>query len=251
MIGFGLVAIPIQLYKAMDDDKITMHLLHVVCGSRIQYRKHCPVCDVDVQPDDVVRGVELPDGRYVILQPDEDSQTSADRTINLVSFHQLGEIDPVLYRQAYWVKPLPGGEKAYRLLTDTLQETRTVGLATMTLRQKFSLSVIRPVPPHVLMLHSLYFPESLREEGRTFGQTTAVISEKERDMAKMLVTQMQEPFVEENYPNLARRELLERIEALAPNAQPAPDARVTKEVLSLMEQLRSSVEQRTQREHQA
>lgn len=237
-----MVSIAVQLFKAMEDEKVELHLLHKVCGSRIQYRKHCPVCHMEVDASEVVRGAELPDGRYVVVES-EAAGPAPDHTIAIVSFHDLPEIDPVLYRQAYWVKPLAGAEKAYRLLAETLQDTHLVALATMALRQKFSLAVVRSMEPHVLMLHSLYFPESLREDGRDFGQGQAAISDKERDMAKMLVMQMQEPFVAANYPNEARRELLERIQAGSPQGVHAPDEAVTKEVLSLMEQLRASVEQ--------
>lgn len=63
----------------------------------------------------------------------------------------------------------------------------------------------------------------------------------------MLVKQMQEPFVPERYPNEAKRELLERIQALMPSAITPEETHTTREVMSLMEQLRASVSQTAQR----
>ncbi|WP_028962982.1 Ku protein [Sulfobacillus thermosulfidooxidans] len=247
VIGFGLVSIPIQVYKAMDDEKVEIHWLHKVCGSRIQYRKYCPICHVEVEPGEIVRGAPVPDGRYVVLEDQDIIQSSKDHNVTIMSFHLLDAIDPVYFRQAYWLKPLPGGHKAYRLLAETMQDTHLVALAELTLRSKPSLAVVRTFHSSTLMMHTLYFPESLREEGKNFGDVSVQISDKERDMAIMLVKQMQEPFVPERYPNEAKRELLERIQALMPSAITPEETHTTREVMSLMEQLRASVSQTAQR----
>ena len=245
VIGFGLVSIPIQVYKAMDDEKVEVHWLHKVCGSRIQYRKYCPVCQIEMKPGELVRGAPVPDGRYVVLE-DEEPPVKADHSVTIVSFHLLDAIDPVYFRSAYWLKPMAGGHKAYRLLADTMEHTRLVALAELTLRNKPSLAVVRTFQASTLMMHTLYFPESLRGEGKTFGDIAVQISDKERDMAAMLVEQMQEPFVPERYPNEARRQLLDRIQALMPQALAPPDDHATNEVISLMEQLRASISDHVQ-----
>jgi len=55
-ISFGLVAIPIRLYPAVVSERVSFHLLHAKCGSRIKYQTYCPVCDQVVDRDDLVKG---------------------------------------------------------------------------------------------------------------------------------------------------------------------------------------------------
>jgi len=63
LLSFGLVSIPVQLHTATKDQRIAFHLLHAKCGSRVQNRYYCPVCNVTVERDDRVRGYEFAQGR--------------------------------------------------------------------------------------------------------------------------------------------------------------------------------------------
>src|SRR5262247_2857023 len=67
LLSFGLVSIPVQLFTATKDQHISFHLLHDKCGSRIQNRYHCPVCNVVVERDERVRGYEFAKDQYVQL----------------------------------------------------------------------------------------------------------------------------------------------------------------------------------------
>ena len=85
-LGFGLVAIPIQLYKALSDETVEVHLVHKICSTRIQYQKRCPQCDQVVEPDDIARAAPLPDGRMVILPAKSSEEpTGSDRSVTIFS----------------------------------------------------------------------------------------------------------------------------------------------------------------------
>ncbi len=45
-LGWGMVAIPVKLYGATDDKKISMHQLHTECHSRIKMPRYCSQCDL-------------------------------------------------------------------------------------------------------------------------------------------------------------------------------------------------------------
>lgn len=244
IIGFGLVSIPIQVFKAMESERVTTHWIHEACHARIQYQKYCPTCERPVPPDEVVTGAPLPDGRFVVLPP-PDKPESGDHTITIVNFPHIEDIDPVYYETAYWLKPGPGGQKAYALLIRVMQETGRVALAEMKLRSRASLAVVRAFNDSTLMLHRMYYPESLRQEGAHLGPTPKDgLAEKELLMARTLVEHMAEPFRAEDYPNAPRLERLKQIEALTPIAPPT--AAPTREVMDLMEQLKASVKAREQ-----
>ncbi len=239
VIGFGLVSIPIQVYKAMESERVTTHWIHQACKSRIQYQKYCPVCETRVSSQDIVTGAPLGDGRYVVLHQEE-PPTTGDHTITILNFPALKDIDPVFWETSYWLRPGPGGQKAYALLNQALREMERVALADMRLRTRRSLAVVRSYNPDTLMLHRMYYPESLRQEGVWMGRGSPKPQDRELEMAKSLINQMAEPFDPSEYPNLSRRERLEEIEALTPTAE-MPKAQANREVLDLMEKLKQSV----------
>lgn len=241
IIGFGLVSIPIQMFKAMESERVTTHWIHEPCRTRIQYQKFCPTCGRPVATEEVVTGAPLPDGRFVVLPP-EDNTGPSDHTITIVNFPKLSEIDPVFWETSYWLKPGAGGQKAYRLLTRAMRDMERVALAEMTLRKRPSLAVVRAYNETTLMLHRMYYPESLRREGAAFGPTGGTeVPNKELAMAHTLIEHMAEPFRPEEYPNRARQERLQQIEALMPTATVSKTA-PEHEVLDLMEKLKASVE---------
>lgn len=242
IIGFGLVSIPIQLYKAMDEERVEVHWVHKACGNRIRYQKFCPVCESVVEASDLARGAPLADGRHVILPEEKAPLGEPDHSIRILSFHELGEIDPVFYQQAYWLKAGTGGQKAYALLAEVMEETGRVAVCEMNLRSRESLAVLRTYGEKSLMLHKMFYPEHLRHEGAHFGDLSVTVSDKEKSLARTLVEHMAESFVPEEFPNRERARLVEQIQALMPHAMaPEMPGRASQEVMDLMEQLKASV----------
>ncbi len=245
IIGFGLVSIPIQVFKAMETERVTTHWIHEACHTRIQYQKYCPACERALEGGEVVTGAPLPDGRFVVLPPPE-KRPAGDHTITILNFPELQDIDPVFYETAYWLKPGPGGQKAYALLAQVMRDMGRVALAEMRLRSRPSLAVVRAFNDHTLMMHRMYYPESLRQEGSGFGPVDLAATDKELEMAKTLVQHMAEPFDPSRYPNEHRLEKLRQIEALMPTAEAPRTAQPGQEVLDLMEKLRASVQAQAQ-----
>lgn len=240
VMGFGLVSIPIEVYKAMESERVETHWIHTACHARIRYQKYCPGCERTVTADEVVTGAPLADGRYVVLPPPK-FQAAEPHIVTILNFPRLSDIDPVFWDAAYWLKPGPGGAKAYGLLTRTMNILGRVALAELVLRSRPSLAVVRPFNDHTLMLHRMYYPESLRQEGARFGEDPPAVSDQERQLAKTLVQQLAEPFDPARYPNRQRLERLKDIERLAPSAV-VPHATPQREVWDLMERLKASVQ---------
>lgn len=240
VVGFGLVSIPIQVFKAMDSERVTTHWIHESCRTRIQYQKYCPTCERTIAPEELATGAPLPDGRFVVL-PREEKSATADRTITILNFPELAEIDPVFWETSYWLKPETGGQKAYGLLTRAMREMGRVALAEMVLRSKPSLAVIRPYNDTTLMLHRMFYPEALRQEGAISGVPAPTASDKELAIARTLVDHMAEPFDPAAYPNEYRLRRVKQIEELMPTAA-MPLASPGQEVLDLMQKLQASVE---------
>ena len=103
LLSFGLVSIPVQLYTATKDQRIAFNLLHAKCGSRIQNRYYCPVCNVTVEREDRVRGYEFAKNEYVQFTDAEleSLETESSNNIELKEFIPLAKIDPVYFDGAF------------------------------------------------------------------------------------------------------------------------------------------------------
>ena len=163
LLSFGLVSIPVQLHTATKDQRIAFHLLHDRCGSRVQNRYYCPVCNEVVERDDRVRGYEFAKDQYVQLTDAEleSLETESSNNIELKEFIPLSKIDPVYFENAYYVGAGEGGEKPNRLLADALAKSNRAAIAQLVTRGKEQLVLIRPYE-NGLIMHSLYYVNEVR-----------------------------------------------------------------------------------------
>ncbi len=117
-ISFGLVNIPVKMHAATESKEFQFNYLHKDCHKRIRYTKRCPTCDVEVNQEDLVKGYQYERDRYVILT-DEDLESvehPMNRSIDIVDFVDLREIDPIFYQKSYYLSPEETAQKAYRRL---------------------------------------------------------------------------------------------------------------------------------------
>ena len=162
-ISFGLVHIPVDLYTATQDVGIRFNQLHNKCKSRIRYKKVCPVCNIsDLKPEDIVKGYEYEKDKYVIMESEdfENIKTEKDKTITILHFADLKEIDPIFYEKTYYVAP-NGSDKAYVLLKTALESEQKVAIGRTVLGTKETMVTIRPAKEG-LVIETMYFLEEIK-----------------------------------------------------------------------------------------
>ncbi len=117
-ISFGLVNIPVKLFSAVSHKDVRFHQLHDADGARIKEKRVCSVDGKEVPYEHIVKGYEVSPGRYVAISPEELEalDPKATRTIDIESFVDVAEIDPIHYDQTYYLVPDKGAAKAYGLL---------------------------------------------------------------------------------------------------------------------------------------
>jgi DNA end-binding protein Ku len=202
-----------------------------------------------VDPDDVVRAFELEKGRFVPVDPEDLDRLDVELThsVDICDFVSLDEIDPIYFRQAYYLVPQEGGEKPYRLLVRALDETGRVGIAKVVIRNKQHLACLR-VRGGVLVLETMYYVDEVRQPGEVLDGASGAggLRKAEVEMAKSLVESLSAEFEPERYDDTYRSELLELIRSKAEGA-PLPEPQEEEApVVDLMQALRESVE-RTRR----
>jgi DNA end-binding protein Ku len=215
-LGFGLVNIPVGLYSATTDGTVHFNQIHQGTSNRIRYRKVDELTGEEVPASDIVNGFDLGDGQYVIVSKEELKGVAAGHSemIEITDFVDLERIDPVYFRQSYYLAPRgKGADRAYALLRQTMRETAKVGIATLVLRDKEHLVAVRP-SDDVLILETLYFADEIRnptEELDTLPEA-ATFEGRELDVAKLLVESLSTDWAPERYQNTYRRRIEKLIE---------------------------------------
>lgn len=243
-ISFGLVNIPVGLYTATEKKEIKFNYLHEKCKTPIKYEKRCPTCNVEVPPEEIVWGYEFQKGQYVILKEEDFERLpdSSTKTIDIVDFVNLEELDPVYFEKSYFLESSRGGEKAYALLKRAMLETGKIAVAKVTIRSKESLAVLR-VAQNILMMVTIFYPDEVRSPAGLNGvKNEPPLHENEIKMANSLIANLSSHFEPAKYTNRYRENLMKMIEAKISGGEVAQaEERETGKIIDLMEALRASI----------
>ncbi len=137
-ISFSLVAIPVQVVKAVEPGRVSFRTLHRKDFSPLARRMFCPKEQVPVPPEEIIRGYEIGPDRYIAVTDEELEAVAPERsrTIEIAEFVALPEIDPIYFDLPYYLVPARGGEKSYRLLVEILARSHKAGLAKFVLHER-------------------------------------------------------------------------------------------------------------------
>jgi DNA end-binding protein Ku len=243
-ISFGLVTVPVRLVSATRSQDVRFNQLEAETGSRIRYRRVSEQTGEEVPNDQIVKGYELENGHYVVLEPDELAalKPTASRQIEIEDFVDLSEIDPIYFEQPYYLIPDKDAAKAYRLLTQVMEDEGKVAVGRFVLRSKEALVAIRPVDG-MLCLETMRYADEVLAVDREQIDSEAEPSERELDMARQLVSTLAGVFDPEKYRDEYREEVLALIERKAAGEEivaPAAPEEPAK-VLDLMAALEASL----------
>ncbi|HET6548872.1 MAG TPA: Ku protein [Solirubrobacter sp.] len=161
-LSFGLVNVPVQLVSAVRDLDLHFRQLHGKDHVPVETRRVCSKEDKEVAYDEIGREYE-----DVILTDEELSAADPrkTRTIDIESFVEQAEIDPIYYDHPYFLVPAgetDGTVRAYRLLAEVMAKTDRVALGRFVLRTKEYLVAIR-ARDRALALSTLRFHDEVRE----------------------------------------------------------------------------------------
>jgi DNA end-binding protein Ku len=245
-ISFGLVSIPVKLYVATSSQAPSFHLLHAKCGNRIRQQRVCPVDDEVVERDQLVKGYEFAKDQYVRVTDDELKalEGEASEAIEISEFVPLSKVDPIYFERSYYLGPDKGGEKAYRLLTDTMTQVGKVALAKFVMRGKENLVIVRAAQKG-LMMHTMYFANEVRSFDEIPKGESAKITGAETSLAIRLIDELSnDEFEPEKYHDEYSERVLKLVDEKAEGkeitlAQPVAQRG---QVIDLMAALKESLE---------
>jgi DNA end-binding protein Ku len=253
-ISFGLVNVPVELHSAKKRAaELDMTMLDKRDLAPVGYKRVNKSTGKEVAWGDVVKGYEYKDDKYVVLS-DEDfrrANPEASRTVDILAFVELADIEPQYFETPYYLKPEKRGEKAYALLRETLQKAGKAGVASVVIRTKQYLAAL-VAQDDLLVLNTLRYAAELKAPSE-LEIPKAKVTPKELDMALRLVEDMADDWQPAKFKDTYREDLLKRIKEKVKAGQteeltePDPDARKPAkgaEVIDLMALLKKSVEKK-------
>ncbi len=242
VISFGMVAIPVSLHTAVQDNDIHFNQLHKEDNERIRYKKTCGHCGKEVTNEDIVKGYQYDKDHYVIVT-DEDLEkikTEKEKTVQILHFAQLNQISPIYYDRTYQAAPEAGGEKAFELLRRALLDEQKIAIGKTVMGSKDTLMAIIPREEGML-ISMMFYEDDIKDLPKNIARPE--VTDQEMTLAKTLINSMDTPFNPSEYKDEYQGRLKELIESkIAGKEVTAPKEEAPGHVISLMDALKASVE---------
>ncbi|HPY37446.1 MAG TPA: Ku protein [Clostridia bacterium] len=242
VLTFGMVAIPIALYTATQDNDIRFNQLHKEDNSRIRYKKTCAHCGKEIGSGDIVKGYEYDKDKYVVITEEEIEKikTEKEKSIQILHFAKLNQISPVYYDRTYQAVPEAGGEKAFELLRASLMAEQKIAIGKTVFGTKDTLMAIIPREDGIL-ISTMFFEDEIRELQKQYSKPA--VSEQELNMAKVLINSMDTPFNPKKYQDEYQIKLRALIETkIAGREVVFAEPESTGKIIDLMDALKASIE---------
>jgi DNA end-binding protein Ku len=243
-LTFGLISIPIRLFSAARSERISLNQLHKVCNSRIKMPLFCPTCDRKVERSEIVKGYEYEKDQYVLFTDEELDKIEPDsgRTMEILEFVKVEEIDPLYYDASYYVTPEDEGKKAYQLLLEAMEQTSYCAIAKLSMHQREHIVIIRP-RAEGMTLHTMFYQSEIREVSEFGRKNNAEPKEAEKKLATQLIESLAATFDPKKYHDEYQTSMLAMIEAKKQGQEVAEVAHPKMApVIDLMDALKKSLE---------
>lgn len=255
-IAFGLVNVPVKVYSATEDHDIKFHQVHAKDNGRIRYNRVCELDGEVVEYGDIARAFESGDGRMVVISDDDIATLPEERSreIEVLEFVPAGDVDPLMFDRSYFLEPDSTSSKSYVLLAKTLAETDRVAIVHFTLRNKTRLAALRVKDfgkREVMVVHTLLWPDEIRDPDFPVLDKEVDIKPAELKMAGQVVESMADDFNSDRYRDTYQEQLQELVdakleggEAFTTEEQPK-ELDETEDVSDLLAKLEASVKARS------
>ena len=213
-ITFGLITIPVRLFAAARTERVSFNQIHKDCGGRIKQQTYCPQCERVIERSELLKGYEVEKDQYVIINEEDIKEIAPASSDNMeiLEFVRAEGIDPIYYDASYFMAPEEAGKKAYYLLFETMRKSGYSAIAKVAMHQREYTVVVRP-HANGLLLHSIFYPEEVREVPEFRRDMSVTVKPQEIALAEKLVEGLAADFDPSKYHDEYQGRLMQMIEA--------------------------------------
>jgi DNA end-binding protein Ku len=241
-LTFGLISMPVALFTAATEERISFNQLHSACKGRIKQQIFCQSCNTVVPRTDLLKGYETEKDKYVILSEAEleAAEPASARTMELSEFVPASQIDAIFFESSYYLAPQDGGQKPYALVREAMLRKNVVGVARIVRSGREHICILRPYDQG-MVLQALYWNDEVRSMAFPVLPET---SEAEAAIAQQLIEALAGHWNAAQYTDTYRAGVLELIEAKSQGQEvasgpPKPESKA--EVIDIASALKASL----------
>ncbi len=248
VVSFGLVSVPVGLFTATEEHEPSFHQFADGTTDRIRYKRINERTGDEVEYGDIVKGVKVGSRKYVMVTDEELDRVAPGRSraLEISSFADLDQIDPIYFNKSYYLAPAGAeNKKTYALLRDAMADTNRAGIATFVMHGKQHLAAIR-ASGTTLVLETMFFADEVRDPKKVLDNLPGAtkFGKGELAMATQLIRAMDEPWKPGRYRDTYTDRVNELIEAKrrGDEIQQIDEAPEATNVVDLFDALRESID---------
>jgi DNA end-binding protein Ku len=216
-IHFGDTDVPVKLHSAVREERIQFNLLHSRDGVKLRQQMVCAYEKQPVPAEEQIKGFEVEEGKYIIVDPEELEQTvpEGNRMIEVHEFVKTEQIDPLFVDRVYYLEPditnIQG--KGYSALVRALKEMEVTGICTWTMRKRTYFGAVQ-ASGNILRLHTMRYADEV-VPAASLGLQNVPLSEREVKIGSELIDKLTAAFEPGKFENEHQKKLQEMIEKKA------------------------------------
>jgi DNA end-binding protein Ku len=213
-IHFRDFDVPVKLRPAVREERIQFHLLHSRDHVKLKQQMVCAYEKVPVPLEEQARGLELSEGKYILVDPTEldQAEPKESRVIELHEFVKIEQIDPVFLERVYYLEP-DIQVKGYNALVKALGEMKVEGLCTWTMRKRSYLGALQ-MRGKILCLNILRYDDEVISV-QSLELPKISLTEKELKIGRDLINQLTDSFQPQKFENEHQKKLQQLIDKKA------------------------------------
>jgi DNA end-binding protein Ku len=249
-LKLSLVSCPVQLQPATTrGNRIAFHNLNKATHNRIEMRPHDAESGEEVDRERLVRGYEVEEGRFVLIEEQdlEAIETEASRTIDLTSFVDRNEIDPIYLDSPYYMAPDgPAADETFRVVHAALEQRKKAGIGRVVLGNRERIVVVE-TRGEGMLLTTLRTADEVRADRDYFAEISAMQPDPDMiELATEIITRREGKFDPARFEDRRQAGLNKLVEAKIAGAAPvtpeSSEKRPSATVVDLMAALKRSLE---------
>jgi DNA end-binding protein Ku len=246
-IRLSLVQVGVQIYSAVEPSSTGLNQIHKPSGKRVSYTK--TVAGIGpVDEADIVKGYQVNEDVYVVLEPEELDAVRLDskKTLDLQEFVAIEDIDPRYFEAPYYLIPEDEFQtEGYRVIQAALASKRKLGLGQITMSGREYLAAVGALEQGLAM-YILRYANEIRGADKYFADIPEVAVNPEMvDLATKLINDNVSEFNPGQFHNTYAVRLNELVEQKAKGkklvVKPEEERPKGANVVDLMDALRKSV----------
>src|SRR4029079_3471726 len=245
-LKLSLVSCAVAMYTATStSSRIRLNIINRETGNRIRNQAIDSETGDVVETENKVKGYELNNGKYVLLEDEEldDVALESTHTLDIETFAPRDEVDEIYLDESFYI--VPDGEAAYEafaVIREAMKKTGMVGLGRVVMHRRERLLMLEPRDKGI-QATALRYKNEVREEDTYFDEIPSMkVTGDMLELAEHILKQKKGHFdpgkFEDRYEDALSALIKAKRAGKEPPVLPEPSP---SNVINLMDALRRSV----------